>query len=245
MKKMLLATAATLLCAMAAPAYADSVTVSGSLTSDHCTDGCGPQTGGFGTVTVVDNGLGTGSNVGTLGFTVNLINGNNFVSGGQDVTFGFNLLNNPTITYTNLDTTAPVPIWSVVGGNPQSAGSLHADGFGNVEYGVELGGNGNSCGSTGCPTSLTFSISAPGLDWTDLAQASSNGTAVMVADIFSGTTHNTGFVDLTGALTPTQTSAVPGPIVGAGLPGIFAAFAAFWGIGVKRRRKNAMSVAQA
>ena len=52
-----------------APANAVTTTLTGTLTSDHCTDGCGPQTGGFGTITVVDNGLGTGGAVGTLAFT--------------------------------------------------------------------------------------------------------------------------------------------------------------------------------
>src|SRR6185503_6049564 len=77
--------------AQASPVVPTPITATGTLTSDHCDGGCGPQTGGFGTIKVVSDELGTGGAVGTLAFTVTLINGNNFVTGGQDVTFGFDL----------------------------------------------------------------------------------------------------------------------------------------------------------
>jgi hypothetical protein len=197
-----------------APANAVTTTLTGTLTSDHCTDGCGPQTGGFGTITVVDNGLGTGGAVGTLAFTVQLINSNTFAAGGQDVTFGFDLAGNPTITYSVLPNSLPnTRAWfipNVGAGNTQAAGTLHADGFGDVEYGVEMDGSGAS-GSP--PDLLKFSISAVNLDWTDLE-------TIMVADIFAGSgpgQGNTGFVDFTGNLviTPVEENPPGTPIPGA------------------------------
>jgi hypothetical protein len=191
------------------PASALPITATGTLTSDHCTDGCGPQTGGFGSIKVVSDELGTGGAVGTLAFTVTLINGNNFVTGGQDVTFGFDLAGNPTINYSVLPTSPDdlTQVWTVVGGNPQSVDTLHADGFGDVEYGVKLEGSGNSPPR---PKTLTFSISAVDLNFADLE-------TIMVADIFSGTTGNTGFVDFTGTLVINPNENPPGdtPLPGA------------------------------
>ena len=209
------------------PATAVPITATGTLSSDHCTDGCGPQTGGFGTITVVSDELGTGGAVGTMAFTVTLINGNNFVTGGQDVTFGFDLAGNPTINYSVLPTSPDLAVasWSVVGGNPQAAGTLHADGFGDVEYGVKLAGNGNSPPR---PISLTFSISAVDLNFADLE-------TIMVADIFSGTTGNTGFVDFTGTLTITPVDENP-PVP---LPGAVWLFAGGLGLlGMFYRKKE-------
>ena len=72
------------------------------LTSDHCTGGCGPQTS-FGTIVVTDL-------VGdALGFNITLSNGNKFVQTGLDLTFGFNLIANPTITYSALSATFTIP----------------------------------------------------------------------------------------------------------------------------------------
>jgi hypothetical protein len=236
--------------AIATPASAVPITVSGTLTSDHCDpkpNGCGAgtlgQLGGFGTVTVFDNGLGTGNNIGTLDFTVQLINNNKFRQGAA-VTFGFDLIGNPTITYTNLPTSVPPGTWALPNsiGNTQTATTLQADGFGDLEYGIQLLGAGGSCNAL-CPSLLTFSISAAGLDWTDLGELSSQGNAIMVADIISGSTGNTGWVDLTTALIPGQqctNCAAPGPIAGAGLPGLVVAL--FGMIGLARRRRNRQTI---
>ena len=45
------------------------------------------STGGFGTITVVSDELGTGGAVGTLNFTVQLINGNTLTCWWSDVHF--------------------------------------------------------------------------------------------------------------------------------------------------------------
>ena len=51
---------------------------------------------------MTDNQLGTGGAVGTLTFDFTLFNGNRFANGGQDVVFGFNLLNETALTYSGL-----------------------------------------------------------------------------------------------------------------------------------------------
>jgi hypothetical protein len=107
----------------ALPAHADIVRF-GTFTSDHCTGTCagnpnGPAQTSFATVKVTDNELGT------LNFDFTLLNGNRFANGGQDVVFGFNLIGNPEITYSGLDTS----LFIVPGGTGtnsliQNAGSL-------------------------------------------------------------------------------------------------------------------------
>ena len=202
MRKLLLATTALL--AVTASAHADIVR-SGTFTSDHCTGGCGPQTGGFATITATDH------ENGTIDISIAFNNNNRFANSGQDVVFGFNLIGDPTITYSGLNTT----LFEVPGGTgpnslTQSAGTLHANGFGSFEYGIDL----TTAGASTVVGNQTFSISGTGLDITDFAQLSSGGdvNAYFALDIFSGTTGRTGFVDLSTVLgTPTQQSAVPEP----------------------------------
>jgi len=199
MRKLIFEFAALL--AIVAPAHADIVR-SGSFTSDHCTGGCGPQTGGFATITATDH------ENGTIDISIAFNNNNRFASGGQDVVFGFNLIGDPTITYSGLNTTLfRVPDGTGPNSLTQSAGTLHADGFGFFEYGIDL----TTAGASTVVGNQTFSISGAGLDITDFAQLSSGGdvNAYFALDIFSGTTRNTGFVDLSTVLTPTQQSAVP------------------------------------
>src|SRR5262245_25447073 len=95
MKKILLASCFALGLATT-PASADAlIGIPGTFTSDHCTGGCGPQPGGFATITGVDNGGGS------ITLTITPLNGNGLVNTGND-TFAFNLLGNPTITYSGL-----------------------------------------------------------------------------------------------------------------------------------------------
>ena len=242
MKRSILA--ATLLAGtvLATPASAD-VIATGFFTSDHCTGLCGDgsasgQPGGFGQITATDH------QNGTIDVLITLNNNNTFTNGGQDVVFGFNLIGSPTLTYTNLNTA----LWNVVQ-NPddatlvQSAGALHANGFGTFQYGVDLVANGPSNIS-----SLAFSITGDGLDYTDFAKFSTDGnpSAMMALDIFSGTTGNTGFVDLSLSPTPGQQCtdgicAVPGPIIGAGIPGLIAGCMGLLGLGRWRRRRESLA----
>ncbi|HET7239371.1 MAG TPA: hypothetical protein VFI76_10100 [Terrimicrobiaceae bacterium] len=232
MKKLLCMTAAVLLAA-ALPAKADTVAI-GTFTSDHCTNNCGPQTGGFATITATDNGAGT------IGIVIDLLNGNTFANGGQDVVFGFNLVGNPTITYSGLSSAFSIP--GVIPINQQNAGTLSADGFGTFEYGIE----GTFTGASNI-SSLSFSISGAGLSLASFAERSTippGDLAVFMAlDIFSGTTGNTGFVDLNNGGRPTPFDVPPVPLppavwlFGTGLVGLYLAG--------KRRKANALKMAAA
>jgi hypothetical protein len=220
MKKLLLATlaATALLAAVSIPANA--VTVSGTFRSDHCTDLCGPQSSGFATITATDNGAGS------IDIAISFLNGNNFANSGQGVVFGFNLIGDPTITYSNIVNAALFTIPGVIPVNQQAAGALTADGFGLFEYGLEgtwNGGNG--------PTSLSFTITGAGLTLASFAELSTNPPgdtqAFMALDILSGTNGRTGFVDLSGGPTPFDVPPevpIPGAVwlFGTGLLGLFA-----------------------
>ena len=181
--------------AIAATVEAQADTVgTGIFRSDHCTNLCGPQPNGFATITATDH------ENGTIDISIAFLNNNHFANGGQQVVFGFNLLGDPTITYSGLDATL-FSIPGVIPVNQQNAGALTADGFGVFEYGVE----GLWAGSNG-PSSLSFSISGTGLTLASFAELSTNPPgdtqAFMALDIFSGTNGRTGFVDLSGGPTP-------------------------------------------
>ena len=161
-------------------AYADTITRVYNFTSDHCTGGClTGQTSG-GTVTVTDTGAGF------LDFFVQLTNGNQFVNTGFDASFGFNLNGITTVDYSNVTAN-----WTIPGGDPQTAGSVHVEGTGFFEFGLESPGTG---GSSPAGSTLAFRITATGLDITDIeANALANFFA---ADIISGTTGFTGAIDV-------------------------------------------------
>lgn len=195
-------------------ARADSFTF--ALTSDHCSGGClTGQTSG-GTVTVTD------VSAGVVSVDVTLANGNQFVSTGFDTDFGFNLAGNPTITFSGV-TSGFTP-----NANPQSAGSLHMDGTGFFEYGVNCTACGNG-GSNPQNGPLDFTVSAAGLTAASFEQNAAG--QFFAVDMISGTTGQTGAVD--------ASVRVPGPIAGAGLPGLVAACVGLIGLARRRRQKLA------
>lgn len=195
-------------------ARADSFTF--ALTSDHCSGGClTGQTSG-GTVTVTD------VSAGVVSVDVTLANGNRFVSTGFDTDFGFNLAGNPTITFSGV-TSGFTP-----NANPQSAGSLHVDGTGFFEYGVNCTACGNG-GSNPQNGPLDFTVSAAGLTAASFEQNAAG--QFFAVDMISGTTGMTGAVD--------ASVRVPGPIAGAGLPGLVAACVGLIGLARRRRQKLA------
>jgi hypothetical protein len=153
------------------------------LTSDHCTGGClTGQTNG-GNVVVNQNADGT------LTFIVTLANGNEFVNTGFQASFGFNLTGVASITYTSV-----IPAsFTAPGGNPQATGSLHMDGTGDFDFGLEAAPGG---GSNPTPGPLTFTIKNTGGAALTLAELSTNGAQQFFGvDIISGTTTNTGGID--------------------------------------------------
>ena len=204
----------------AAPAQAVVVTatqLTGTFFSDHCTGGClTNQPNGGGTVTVTQTGLNT------LAFDIELANGNQFVNTGFDASFGFNLSNIASITYSGI---TPVG-FTIPGGNPQSAGSLHMDGTGFFSFGLEGFGTG---GSSPDGSSLKFTITAAGLDLSDLTTNAAG--QFFAADVLSGTTGNTGAIDVS---TVTMSS-VPEPSTWAMM------LLGFFGIGFMAYRRRGQS----
>jgi hypothetical protein len=202
---------------LAVPSAARADTITFALTSDHCTDGClTGQTSG-GTVTIMDVS-------GGVSVDVTLANANRFVSTGFDTDFGFNLANNPTITFSGV-TSGFTPV-----ANPQTAGSLHMDGTGFFEYGVNCTACGNG-GSNPQSGPLDFTITAAGLTTASFQQNAAG--QFFAVDMISGTTGKTGAVDASVG-TP-----VPGPLAGAGLPGLVAACVGLIGLARRRRQKLA------
>jgi hypothetical protein len=201
--------------------------------SDHCN--CGPQVGGFGTVTA--NQVSSG----VIDVSISLINGNTFVGGGFPLSFGFNLTGNQTITYSNLSSGFFVRNGTGTGNLVQTAGSLGVDGFGAFEYGVDWSGSG---GSGNPPSTLSFRISdGASLTLASFAELSKNPpgdtTAFFVLDILSGKNGNTGAVDVSGnGVTPFDVTPVPLP------PAIPLFISGLIGIGMLKKRADKRRAAE-
>jgi hypothetical protein len=179
--------------------------------SDHCTGLCGPQAGGFGTVTLTQAGANT------VNVAVNMFS-NTFVNTGLDATFAFDLVGNPIVTYSAVSTFfAPIPT------SPTGATSIHMDGTGFFEYGLSCndGVSGSSCGIS----TLSFTLTATGLTTASFLDFNTEGQ-IFAADILSSTTGKTGAVD------------VPGPILGAGLPGLVMACGGLFALARRRRQQR-------
>jgi PEP-CTERM motif len=162
---------------LGAPALADVY----SLSIDHCTGGCGAPP--FGTIDVTQAGTDT------VQVDVSLAAGDQFVRTGFPGSFAFDLVGNPAISVSDL--TAG---WSLLS---TSAGTLHFDGFGYLEYTLVC----NACGHGGShpfPGQISFDVAAPGLTPANFEELSSGGSAQVnfVADIL-GTTGRTGPVGAT------------------------------------------------
>jgi len=181
------------------PALADEY----SLTNDHCTGGCGVPP--FGTIDLTQAGPDT------VQVDVSLTPGDKFVNTGFPGSFAFDLVGNPAISVTDL--TAG---WSLLSPN---AGSLHFDGFGNLEYTLvcTVCGNGASHPFAG---PISFDVTAAGLTPANFQELSSGGSAQVyfVADIL-GTTGKTGPVGATLTTTSAPEPATLG-LMTLGLAGV-------------------------
>jgi hypothetical protein len=183
----------------ASRASADTLTF--QLTSDDCStvvgstgNGCLPDTPGASAGTIVINDVSGGVSI-----SVTLGSAYKFVHTGFDTDFGFNLKNDPTITYSGVSSG-----FAATGGSPQSKSTanmgsgLHMDGTGFFEYGTTC----TACGNGGAmPQSgpLNFTITGTGLSTASFEQNAS-GQFFAVDILGQG---NTGAVDAS------QTPVVP------------------------------------
>jgi hypothetical protein len=199
------------------------------LTSCHISTGCPAAGTVFGTVTLTQVGS-------SVNFDVELINGSRFVEtgagGGELFLFNDAIAGSTITTVASAPTT---PAGGLVGFT--NLPPVMADGTGtwtaSVECTVAADCNG---GSAPVMNSLTFTVTNATVAGLETANAAGN---IFVADILCGAT-----VAVCGGLTgPVDVSAgavpIPGPIVGAGLPGLVAACVGLVGLARRRRQKIA------
>jgi hypothetical protein len=174
--------------------------ISYNLTSDHCTGGCG--TPPFGTVTLTQVGT-------TVDVTVSLLDSNAWaITGSAD--FQLFKFNGTGVSL------ADISVDQTFAGETLAAdtGLFNGDGTGNFLFGIECTTCGN--GNTGISSDITFHVADATI--ADLTHSNNKGN-IFVADLFSGTTGNTGPVDVTGTGTAPDGGATAA-LLGLGLAGL-------------------------
>jgi PEP-CTERM motif-containing protein len=148
------------------------------LTSDHCTGGCGDAP--FGTVLLTQDGA-------NVDFTVTLNDSNKFVLTGaaDDMSFKFNGIG--------------ISVGDISGtGLTAATGAFNGDGTGHFNFGVFFTGQGPGASD---PRSGPIVFTVADALIADLIVPNNLGI-IFVADILSGTTGNTGPVDVTPPTVP-------------------------------------------
>jgi hypothetical protein len=177
------------------------------LTSDHCTGGCG--TAPFGTVDVTQAGA-------NVNFVVDLANGFSWAQTGA-ADFQLFKFNGTGIAVGDISVTQ-----TFAGQNLQAnTGTFNGDGTGNFSFGISC----STCGNGALPITSNLVFSVANATIADVT-APNNLLNIFVADIFGSATGNTGPVDVS----------VPGPLAGAGLPGLVMACGGI--IALARRRRK-------
>ena len=186
-----------------------------NLTEDHCTGGCGAPP--FGSVELLQNGT-------TVDVTVDLFGVNGFAkTGAADfLAFKFNAVG---IVLGDITVDQNAVGQTLAGAGP---GAFNGDGTANFSWGI----NCTTCGGGASDvffTSIIFHVANATI--ADLILPNIGGN-IFVADIL-GSTGNTGPV---AAITSVP---VPGPLVGAGLPGLVAACGFLFALARRRRARTA------
>jgi hypothetical protein len=229
MKKLLLGgVVASALTLIGATAHADTF----QLTSCHITGSAcegGDSSSPFGSVVL------TQTTASTVQVDVTLVNGNRFVetgSGAKEL-FLFNFTAGQTISDISVTLNSNVVTIPNGGVIDASGPSVHADGTGNWTGSIECA-DFNSCngGTTPNINDLHFTVNGATLASLEVINDQGNFFA---ADILCGATQP----DCAGGLTgPIDAHIpVPGPALGAGIPGVITACCALWAL-ARRRKAN-------
>jgi hypothetical protein len=191
------------------------------LTSCHIQpQGCGAPP--FGTVTLTQSGA-------NVNVTVTLADSNKFAQTGalDQVLFAFNGSGITTNDIVNETGAVLQPGVTLQGISGTFTGPNGAPDFGTFGFAIECVDGSNCNGAT---TINTISFTVNNALVSDLTAANSTGT-IFVADVLIGSSGLTGVVDA-------STASVPGPIVGAGMPGILMACGGLVALARRRRQKT-------